>query len=143
MTLRSGASATLRPPFRFRKGYALATAILLAVEILIALFVADRFVRPYLGDTLAVVLAYCTLRAALDLSARAAAALALAIAVVIELGQYLQILRMVGLERNAIATTVLGSGFDPHDFLAYTAGAIGVLAFEAARAQAGSAFTKR
>ncbi len=49
-------AARLRPPLRFRKGYALAAAILLAIEILIALFVRDRLVRPYLGDALAVAL---------------------------------------------------------------------------------------
>ena len=127
-------SARFRPSVRFRKGYALATVVLLAVEILIALFVGDRFVRPYLGDALAVVLVYCALNATLELRPFAAATLAFAVAVVIEFGQYFQVLRIVGLEGNAIARTVLGSGFDSHDFVAYAAGAIGMLAIEAARA---------
>ncbi len=134
MTSRTGdLPARFRSPLRFRKGYVLATAALLAVEVIIALFVRDRFVRPYFGDALAVALVYCALRAAIDLSARAAAALAFAVAAAIEFGQYLQILRLVGLEGNAIARTVLGSGFDLQDFIAYAAGALGVLAVEAAR----------
>ena len=134
MTLPSGNASARRHLFRFRKGYALATAILLAVEVLIALFVDDRFVRPYLGDALAVVLVYCGLRATFDLNPLPAAALALAVAVVIEFGQYFQVLRMVGLEGNEIARTLLGSGFDLGDFVAYASGAIGVLAVEAVRA---------
>ena len=39
----------------WRPGHALAAVILLVVEVLIALSVRDRFVRPYLGDVLAVV----------------------------------------------------------------------------------------
>lgn len=137
MTPRPGGpSARFRPPLRFRKGYAWATAILLTVEILIALFVRDSFVRPYLGDALAVALVYCAFSATLDLRPLPAAALAFAVAVVIEFGQYAQILRTVGLDGNVIARTVLGSGFDPHDFLAYAAGAIAVLAIEATRARA-------
>jgi hypothetical protein len=137
VTLRSGeASTRFLPPFRLRKGYAWATAILLVVEILIALFVRDGFVRPHLGDALAVALVYCALSAALDLRPLHAAAFAFAVAAAIEFGQYLQVLRMVGLERNVVARTVLGSGFDPLDFLAYLTGAIGVLAIETARRRA-------
>ncbi|MBO9698522.1 MAG: DUF2809 domain-containing protein [Sphingopyxis sp.] len=128
-------SSHFRPLLRFRKGYALAAAALLAIEILIALLVDDSFVRPYFGDTLAVALVYCALRATLALRPFPAAALALAVAVVIEFGQYLHVLRLVGLEGNAFARTVLGTGFEPRDFLAYAAGALAVLAIEAARTQ--------
>ena len=46
-----------------RWGYALAALVLFAVEVVIALFVRDAFVRPYLGDVLAVMLVYAVLRA--------------------------------------------------------------------------------
>ena len=35
-----------------RIGYAIATVILLLTEVLIALYVHDAFVRPYIGDVL-------------------------------------------------------------------------------------------
>ena len=132
-----GRPAGFRAPLRFRKSYALATAILLAVEVLIALLVRDRFIRPYFGDTLAVALVYCAVRATLALKPLPAAALALAVAVVIELSQYFHLLRMVGLEGNALARTVLGTGFEPRDFLAYAAGAVGALAVDTACARFG------
>jgi len=50
-------------PARLRLNYGLATLTLFFVEVSIALFVHDRFIRPYLGDSLVVVLSYSFLRA--------------------------------------------------------------------------------
>jgi hypothetical protein len=104
--------------------HAVAAAVLLFVEIGIALFVRDRFVRPYLGDVLAVILVYCGLRAVLPLAPWQAAGLAFGVAAVIEFGQLIGILDLLGLRGNIIARTVLGSGFEWKDFLAYGAGAV-------------------
>jgi len=43
--------------------YFLGFLILFAIECLIAYFVKNRFVRPYLGDFLVVILLYCFLMA--------------------------------------------------------------------------------
>jgi hypothetical protein len=83
--------------------------------------------------TLAVMLVYCGLRAVLRIGVVPAAALALAIAFLVEFGQLIGILDMLGLRSNALARTVLGSGFDLKDLLAYTAGAAIVLAVERLR----------
>ena len=45
----------------------------------------------------------------------------------------------VGLGGLAVARAVLGTGFDPRDFLAYAAGAVVALVVEAALAQRGHA----
>jgi len=119
-----------------RRHYALAAAAIFAVEVLIALFVHDGLVRPFLGDTLAVILVYLALRAATPLSVPAAAASAVAIAFLIEFGQYFGLLHMLGLAADPLARIVLGTGFDPQDFLAYLAGGIIVLATESARSRA-------
>ena len=111
--------------------HAVAAAILLVVEIGIALFVRDRFVRPYLGDVLAVILVYCGLRALFPLGPWQAAGLAFGIATAIEFGQLIGILDMLGLRSNVIARTVLGTGFEWKDFLAYGAGAAIPLLMEA------------
>ena len=47
---------------RQRLIYGAAAVVLLAAEILIALFVRDAFVRPYGGDILVTVLICCFLR---------------------------------------------------------------------------------
>ncbi|HEY0314268.1 MAG TPA: DUF2809 domain-containing protein [Allosphingosinicella sp.] len=119
-----------------RRHYALAAAALLVVEVAIALFVHDSFVRPFLGDTLAVILVYLLVRAATRLGVPAAAACAVAIAFLIELGQYVGLLNMLGLAGNPVARIVLGTGFDPKDFLAYLAGGLAMLGMEFLRSRA-------
>lgn len=114
----------------WRPGYALAAAALLAVELAIALFVHDSFVRPYLGDSLAVLLVYAALCAATRLQPRPAAALAFCVAALIEFGQYAGLLHILGLQGSVVARTLLGTGFDPKDFLAYAAGALAAGALE-------------
>ena len=42
--------------------YAITTSVLLVIEVLIALFVHDNFVRPYIGDVLVVIVIYTFVR---------------------------------------------------------------------------------
>jgi hypothetical protein len=107
----------------FRFPYALATLGLFAVEVAIALFVHDRFVRPHVGDTLAVVLVYLALRAVTRLPRVGAVLVALAVACAVEIGQAFDLVDRLGLGDSALARCVFGTGFDPWDFLAYLAGA--------------------
>lgn len=116
-----------------RTAYALAALAILAIEVLIALFVRDAVVRPYVGDVLAVVLVYLVLRAVTPLGAIAAAAASLVIAVAVEIAQALNLLGALGLSDNAVARVVLGGSFDWLDIAAYTAGALIVLAVELLR----------
>jgi len=113
----------------WRPRYALAAALLLAVEVVIALFVRDRFVRPYLGDVLAVMLVYCGLRAVLPLRVLPAALLAFAIGAMIEFGQAIHVLDLLGVH-DRVARVVLGGSFEWLDFVAYAAGAVAVLVIE-------------
>ena len=115
---------------RFDTRYAALTVTLLLVEIAIALFVRDAIVRPYVGDALAVVLVYAGLRTITRLGVVPATALALLTAIVIEFGQYFRLLDHIGLAGNRWARIILGSGFDPQDFVAYAAGAVVVLLVE-------------
>jgi hypothetical protein len=116
-----------------RLGYLAIAIVVFAIEMLIALYVRDAIIRPYVGDVLAVVLVYATLRAITPLDVIQALAATLAIALAIEVAQALNLLTALGLSGNAIARTVLGGVFDWADLLAYAAGAILVLAIERAR----------
>ena len=120
-----------------RKAYAVAAILLFVVEVLIALFVRDHFVRPYLGDVLAVMLVYAALRAVTPLGIAAALGVALGIALVIEVAQALNLLGALGLADNQFARIVLGGAFDMRDMAAYLAGGIVVLAVESGLRRAG------
>jgi hypothetical protein len=106
-----------------RSTYALAAIAVFAVEVAIAFFAHDRFVRPYVGDSLAVVLVYLALRASRPMRMEAAIAMALAIAFAIEVGQLFGLVGALGLGASRVARIILGGGFDPMDFIAYIAGA--------------------
>jgi hypothetical protein len=112
-----------------RARYGIAAILLFAIEVLIALFVRDAFIRPYLGDVLAVALVYTILRAITPLGNIGAALAAFALA--IEIAQAMRLLDMVGLADNALARTVLGGSFDWLDLAAYAAGAVIALAADA------------
>ena len=113
--------------------YAGAAIALFCVEVAIALFVNDAFVRPYVGDVLAVLLVYTALRAATPLSLRSALATTLAIAVLIEVAQAAKLLSALGLGENRLARIVFGGSFDWLDLLAYAAGGIVIVGIELAR----------
>jgi hypothetical protein len=116
-----------------RFGYLAVAIVLFAIETLIALYVRDDFIRPYVGDVLAVALVYAALRAVTALGVYQALALTLAIALTIELSQALNLLGALGLGANPIARTVLGGVFDWADLAAYAAGAAIILVIEHAR----------
>ncbi|MDP3494959.1 MAG: DUF2809 domain-containing protein [Hyphomonadaceae bacterium] len=97
---------------------------------MIALFVRDAFIRPYIGDVLAVALVYTALRAVTPLTMLPAITIALAIALVIEMAQALNLLGAIGLQNNQLARIVLGGAFDWMDLVAYISGAILVVALE-------------
>jgi hypothetical protein len=104
--------------------------------VAIAAFVHDRFVRPHLGDALAVVLLYLALRAVTRVSRGQAAAAALMVACALEIGQAFALVDRLGLGGSALARCLLGTGFDGWDFLAYLAGAGLALAVDRPRSAA-------
>lgn len=119
-----------------RRGvYLIAAILIFAIEVLIALFVRDDFVRPYLGDVLAIGFVYSALRALTPLSFPQALAVTLAIALVIELAQAFGLLSALGLADNELARIVLGGVFDWHDLAAYAAGGAIIAAIETLTAQ--------
>ncbi|MEL7188525.1 MAG: DUF2809 domain-containing protein [Pseudomonadota bacterium] len=112
---------------RLHRGYALCAVILFAIEVIIAVFIRDTFVRPTLGDVLAVMFVYCALLSVFAIRQRTAALIALAIAVVVEIMQYLDALTWLGLEDSQIARIVLGTTFTWGDIIAYAVGAVASL----------------
>lgn len=118
-----------------RIGYGLAAIAVFAIEVLIALYLDDRLIRPYIGDVLAVILVYLVLRAVTPCKVVTAVVVALAIAAAIEFGQCFHLLDALGLSGNRVARIVLGGHFDVADFACYAAGGALALAAEALRPQ--------
>lgn len=100
------------------------------IEVVIALFVKDRFIRPYLGDVLVVILIYCFVKSFINISVYKAALGVLLFAFTIEILQYCSLVEKLKLQHNTVAKTVIGTSFSWEDILAYMAGILIVLIAE-------------
>jgi hypothetical protein len=98
----------------FNKNYFGLTILFFVIETLIALFVHDSFVRPYLGDVFVVTIAI----------------MVLLFAFVIEFLQLLNIVEKLHLEKSKIAKTVIGTSFSWIDILTYCIGIAIVIVVE-------------
>ena len=98
--------------------------------MLIAVFVHDRFIRPWVGDYLVVMLIYSALKSFLNIPVIAAAIFVLAFSFVVEFLQYLNIVEYFGLQNSPIIRTVLGTSFEWTDLIAYTLGVATILLME-------------
>lgn len=114
----------------FRPGYFLLALLFFVIEVIIALFIKDNFIRPYFGDFLVVIFIYCAVRAFIRSSPVKIATGVLVFALLIEVLQYFRIVDRLGLAGNRFAKTVIGYGFSWWDILAYTLGIITVLIVE-------------
>lgn len=116
--------------FRVDLNYFISTVLLFITEVLIALFVEDNFVRPYLGDVLVVFLMYCFIRTFLKIAVLPVVVFVLLFSFTIEFLQYFNFVAIIGLEKSRLARTVLGASFSWQDLAAYTIGAILIVVTE-------------
>jgi hypothetical protein len=107
---------------RFNRQYFLLALLLFIIEVLIALYVHDSIIRPYVGDLLVVILMYCAVKSILNFSVLKVAIAVLLFSYVIETLQYLHFIELVGLQNNTLASTIFGVGFSWIDIIAYTLG---------------------
>jgi hypothetical protein len=114
----------------FNRNYFLLTILLFVIEVFIALYVNDNFIRPYLGDVLVVILIYCFVKSFLKISVTKAAIGVLLFAFFVETLQYFAIIEILGLQDNQLARTVIGTSFAWEDILAYLVGIVIVIVCE-------------
>ncbi len=107
--------------------YLMGFCILLVIEVFIALFVHDRFIRPYIGDVLVVALIYCLVRAVWRNAPRLLPLWVFLFAALVELSQLFHLAELLGAGEHTVLRVMLGSTFDVVDLLCYAVG--GVLLF--------------
>ena len=116
--------------FTFNKKYFYFTLILFLIEICIAVFINDSFIRPFIGDVLVVILIYCFVKAFWNIHSSIIALSVLAFSYIIEILQYFNFVNKLGLQNKKILAVALGSTFDWKDIIAYTIGIMIVLWLE-------------
>lgn len=94
------------------------------IEALIAMYVHDTIIRPYIGDILVVVLVYCFVRIFISRPLRWLPLWVFLFACCIEFMQYFQLADILGLRHNSVARIILGSVFDWKDIACYALGCL-------------------
>ncbi len=107
-----------------RASYALAFAVILVIEILIALFVRDSFIRPYGGDILVTVLLCCFMRMIFMDKLPLMPLWVFIFAVFVEVLQYFDIVTLLGLDNIKFFVVLIGSSFSVIDILCYAIGCV-------------------
>ena len=116
--------------FKFNLRYFLIGIGLFIIEVLIALYMHDRIVRPYIGDLLVVILIYCFVKAFVNTRVFKTLVAVLVFSYAVEVSQYFKLVEVLGLGKSTFARIILVSSFEWVDMLAYTAGILIVLAIE-------------
>ncbi len=104
--------------------------ILLIIEIFIAAYIQDDFIRPYLGDFLVVILIYCFLMAISQLSVFKALVTVFLFSFAVEFFQLINIVKVLQYQPPKIVMIILGSSFSVWDLLAYSLGLFTCLLLE-------------
>ena len=118
----------MRLPLSAKEGtlrmiFAVCASVLLIAEILIGLYAHDDFVRPYLGDTLVVILLWCLIRIVIPTRFRWLFAAVFLFAVLVEISQIFPLCDLLGI-KNALIRTLMGTSFSLWDIVAYLAGCL-------------------
>jgi len=119
--------------FQFNKKYLIINLLLLTILVLIALFINDKFIRPFVGDVLVVFCIYFGIKIFIKASNYQIAHYVLLFAFAVEIGQFYELINILGLQDNQIARIVIGSTFDWFDLLAYSVAWLIIISIESYR----------
>lgn len=123
-----------------RMRYAACFAVLLIIEIFIALFVRDNFVRPYVGDMLVTVLLCALLRIIFPEKQPLLPLYVFLFAAAVEVAQFFDIVKLLGLEKISFLSVIIGRTFSFADIICY---AVGCLLFFVAERFSNKQFSRR
>ncbi len=107
---------------KLRLIYALIFLLLVAVEVFIALFVNDKFIRPYGGDIIVIGVLYCFARIFFPQKIKLLPLYLFAIGVIAEIGQLIDYVSLLGLQDSRFFKILLGSSFSWLDIICYAVG---------------------
>ena len=116
-----------------RLRYLGAFLVLLCIELFIGIYVHDRFIRPYAGDMLVVILIYTFLRSLYPYGMKNMIWYVFLFALSVEILPYFHLGRLLGLKQYRLAMIILGSTFDAGDILCYFTGCLLVWLLERRR----------
>ena len=104
--------------------YAAAFFLLFLIELLIALYVRDSFIRPYVGDALVTILICFFVRIFIPCGVSKLPFYVFLFAAAVEVSQYFNLVELLSLQQYPVVRTVLGMTFDVKDIVCYGVGCL-------------------
>ncbi|MBP3569369.1 MAG: DUF2809 domain-containing protein [Lachnospiraceae bacterium] len=104
--------------------YLIAAISIFLIEVWIALFVRDEFIRPYVGDMLVVILIYTFLRVILPEKPRLLPLYVFLFAALVEGLQAINVVELLGLQDSRFFSVLIGTTFDWKDIACYAVGCV-------------------
>lgn len=109
---------------KLRVIYGVLFLVILIIEIFIAVFVRDSFVRPYIGDMLVTVLICSFARFLIPEKIKLLPIFVLIFSTLVEIGQYFDFVKIIGLDGNVFVSTIIGRTFSVADLICYAIGCV-------------------
>lgn len=107
---------------KFDKKSFIIAIIIFLVEVIIALYIKDKIIRPFVGDILVVIFMYYFIKAFINIKVINIAIFTLIFSFVVEILQYFNFVEMIGLGHNKAARIIIGTSFSWIDILCYFIG---------------------
>ncbi len=118
------------PTNKWRLIYGIIAFLLIFIEVLIALYIHDNFVRPYIGDVLVVIVLFFIVKIILPKPHPVIVLYIFLFAFLTEGLQYLRIVELLGVKDNKFFSILIGTTFDWIDILCYAIGCIIIFFYE-------------
>lgn len=115
--------------FQFNLKYFLIFISIFIIEVIIAIYIKDNFIRPYFGDFLVIFLVYYFLLSFINFDKNKIALSVLLFAFTVEIIQFFQVLSYFNLEKNRILRIVAGNTFSFEDLIIYSLAFFSIILF--------------
>ncbi len=114
-----------------RLPYVIATVIIFVTELLIAIYVKDKIIRPYVGDVLVTALLCTMVKSVYVKPIKGLWLWVFAFSVCVEVTQYFHLADLLGI-KNTVIRIIMGGSFSFIDLLCYFVGCLGFMLVEKA-----------
>lgn len=108
--------------FQFNLKSFIISLIIFIVEVIIALYINDKIIRPFVGDILVVIFIYYFIKAFINIKPIYIAIFTLIFSCIVEILQYFNFVNIIGLGHNKAARIIIGTSFSWIDLLCYLIG---------------------
>jgi len=115
---------------RFHKGFFALVIFYFIIEVVIALYIRDQYIRPFMGDVIVIWFVYYFIRTFVNIKPIYIAIFTLLFAFAVEVGQYFKLIEILGWQDVTLAKVIIGNTFSWVDLFCYVVGFLMLFLFD-------------